>query len=271
MSAASTYIMEDSREAQRLLDKVDAGAWIAKFAAGHLQTAKRVLSVGCGPGVFFPEMAAAHANVEFVGVDLSADRIRVAERRLRGFPNARFEVADALELPFEAGCFDFVMCRFVLEYLSDKQRAVREMARVCRSGGNLLLQDLDGQLLWHYPEDQYLQETTEQILAGLSRTGFDSFVGRKLFSLCFEAGLAEVGAQVEPYHVIAGKIDEHNLLLWKTKLEIARPQITKILGSDAAARKYIARFLAYLERRDTFTYCCLFTVTGTKPAALTSA
>ena len=40
VTTASTYIMEDPREAQRLLDKVDAGAWISKFAAVHLQTAR---------------------------------------------------------------------------------------------------------------------------------------------------------------------------------------------------------------------------------------
>jgi SAM-dependent methyltransferase len=259
--------MEDPREAQRLLDKVDAGAWISKFAAVHLQTARRVLSVGCGPGVFFPEMAAAYPKVEFVGVDISADRIGEANRRLRGFSNAQFEVADAQALPFASGRFDLVMGRFVLEYLPEKQRAVREMARVCRPRGKVLLQDLDGQLLWHYPEDDRLQKTTDKIVASLAKTGFDPFVGRKLFSLCLEAGLGEIGVQVEPYHLIAGKIDQYNLLLWQTKLEIARPQITKILGSDAAAQKFNAEYLAYLQRPDTFTYSCLFTVTGTKPAA----
>ena len=68
-----------------------------------------------------------------------------------------------------------------MEYLPDKQAAVREMARVCSPGGKLLLQDLDGQLVWHYPEDAELQRTTENILSHLAGTGFDPFVGRKAF------------------------------------------------------------------------------------------
>jgi SAM-dependent methyltransferase len=266
MTQPLNYIMDDPREAQRLLDKVDAPSWISKYLEPHLQNAGTILSVGCGPGVFLRELAALRPGAEFVGVDLSAERIHDAEARLRGVPNARVQVGDAQALPFESGSFDFIFCRFLMEYLPDKQRALQEMVRVCRGGGKILLQDLDGQLLWHSPEDPELQQTIEKVVSRLATTGFDPYVGRKLFHLCFQAGLGEIKVQIDPYHLYAGTIVDEQLELWRTKLEIAKPQLKKVLGSDEAAIKYMERFLAYLKRPDTLTYSCLFTVLGIKPA-----
>src|ERR1700674_1332440 len=266
MNNSRSYIMDDPREGQRLLDKVDAAPWISKYLSHHLKDARMVLSVGCGPGVFLPELAAMRPNAEFVGVDLSAERIQDAEVRLRGVPNARAQVGDAQALPFESGSFDLVFCRFLMEYLPDKQRALQEMVRVCRGGGKIMLQDLDGQLLWHSPEDPELQQTIERVVSRLASTGFDPLVGRKLFNLCFEAGLVEIKVQIDPYHLYAGTIVEEQLDLWQTKLEIAKPQLKKVLGSDEAAVKYSEQFLGYLRRPDTLTYSCLFTVVGHKSA-----
>jgi ubiquinone/menaquinone biosynthesis C-methylase UbiE len=266
MSHARNYIMDDPREGQRLLDKVDSRSWISKYIEPHLQGAKRVLSVGCGPGVFLLELASIRPDVEFVGVDLSAERIHEAEARLRGVPNASVQIGDAQALPFESGSFDFVFCRFLMEYLPDKQRALQEMLRICRCEGKILLQDLDGQLLWHSPEDPELQQTIERVVNRLASTGFDPFVGRKLFNLSYEAGLAEINVQVEPYHLYAGTIAQEQLDLWQRKLEIAKPQLKKVLGSDEAVVKYTEQFLAYLRRPDTLTYSCLFSVLGTKPS-----
>jgi len=117
-------------------------------------------------------------------------------------------VGSALALPFEANSFDLVFSRFLMEYLPDKPLAVQEMARVCRPEGEILLQDLDGQLVWHFPEDRDLQDTTEKVLHYLAGTGFDPFVGRKLFSLCRGAKLTDIQVQVDPYHLYAGTIDE---------------------------------------------------------------
>jgi SAM-dependent methyltransferase len=244
---------------------------MSKYFEEHLQHAKSVLSVGCGPGVFLREMAEVHPDAEFVGVDLSAERIHDAEERLLGVGNARVQIGVAQALPFQSGSFDFVFCRFLMEYLPDKQRALQEMLRVCRDGGKILLQDLDGQLLWHFPEDPELQQTIERVVSRLATTGFDPYVGRKLFNLCFEAGLAEINVRIDPYHLYAGSIIEEQLELWRIKLEIAKPQLKKVLGSDEAVVKYCERFLAYLRRPDTLTYSCLFTVLGTKPVRTESA
>jgi SAM-dependent methyltransferase len=242
MTNTQTYIMEDPREAQRLLDKVDAHAWISRFLEPRLEGVKSLLSVGCGPAVFLRELAETHPEIDVVGVDLSPSRISEAEKRLRGIPNASARVGSALALPFEANSFDLVFSRFLMEYLPDKPLALQEMARVCRAEGEILLQDLDGQLVWHFPEDRELQDTTEKVLRYLAGTGFDPFVGRKLFSLCRGAKLTDIQVQVDSYHLYAGTIDEIQFSQWKSKLDIAAPQLKAALGSEEAAREYSRRF-----------------------------
>jgi SAM-dependent methyltransferase len=259
--------MEDPREAQRLLEKVDPEAWIAQFLEPHLVGVKSFLSVGCGPGVFLRELANSYPMMNVVGVDVSPSRVRDAAQRLSGLSNARVHVGDAMSLPFDAGSFDLVFSRFLLEYVPDKRGAVGEMARVCTPGGVVMLQDLDGQLAWHFPEDPGLQPAIETVLSHLARSGFDPFVGRKLFSFCLGAALTGVRVQVDPYHLYAGSIGEKDLANWRAKLEIAQAQVKAALGSDKAAREFSDRFLAYLCDPETLTYSCLFTVTANKPAA----
>lgn len=266
MDTVQPYIMDDPAEGQRLLDKADAGSWIPRYIEPYLPNAKSVLSVGCGPGVFLREIAELHPNIDVFGVDKSAARIQQAKQRFRSVPNARAFVGDAMELPFGDNRFDVVFCRFLLEYLPDKQSAVREISRVCSIGGTILLQDLDGQLLWHFPEDAELQQATERVVNRLQNTGFDPFVGRKLFSLCVRAGLSDIAVQVDPYHLYAGRIDDKQFSQWQAKLKIAQPQIMAVLGSEAAAKDYSERFLNYLLDPETLTYSCLFTVTARKPS-----
>jgi len=158
-----------------------------------------------------------------------------------------------------------VYCRMLLQYLQKKERAIAELVRVCRPGGRVLLQDLDGQLLWHYPEDPTLQRAIEKAMTALGQTGFDPFVGRKLFWLARKAGLENLHVEVDCYHLIAGEIAPDIWKHWQLKLEIARPQMTRVFGSEAEAKAYSQRFLEYLSRPDTLTYSTVFTVTGEKP------
>jgi hypothetical protein len=137
-------------------------------------------------------------------------------------------------------------------------------------GGTVVLQDLDGQLLQHYPPDPTLQRQLESAIAGLGTTGFDPFVGRKLFALARAAGMSVRDLRVEPYHLIAGRADEHTRRLWSLKLDIAQPATARALGSRQEADALRNRLLAYLDREDTLTWSYLFTVWATPGEANTS-
>ncbi len=234
-TAIADYIMEDPREAMRLELKVDAHAWVQRYLAHRVAAGAEVLSVGCGPGVILREVCALDGSIRATGIDVSAERVQEAKQKNRRIPQVNFVRGDAQAMEFPPDRFDLVYSRMLLEYLKDKEGAVREMVRVCKRGGTVLLQDLDGQLLWHYPEDPVVQETAEKVVKALSPTGFDPFVGRKLFSLAQKAGLKNIDVQVECYHLIAGEIEPAILKQWELKLEIAGPQLARLLGSESEA------------------------------------
>ncbi len=102
----------------------------------------RVLDVACGPG--HVSLAFAEVCREVVGIDLTEAPLRIAEqsRQERNIANARFQLADADRIPFPDGHFDVVVCRFAVHHFDDPRRMVGEMARVCRVGGTVAIQDL---------------------------------------------------------------------------------------------------------------------------------
>jgi ubiquinone/menaquinone biosynthesis C-methylase UbiE len=263
-TATADYIMEDPREATRLAQKVDAHEWVQRYVAHRVHAGAEVLSVGCGPGVILREVCALDESIKATGIDVSMERVKEAKLKNHGHPQLNFVRGDAQAMELPSDRFDLVYSRMLLEYLKDKEGAVREMARVCKRGGTVLLQDLDGQLLWHYPEDPVVQSTAEKVVKALAATGFDPFVGRKLFTLARKAGLKKIAVQAESYHLIAGEIEPAILKQWELKLEIAKPQLARLLGSETEAREQTRRFLEYLCRPDTLTYSTVFTVTGEK-------
>lgn len=262
---AVDYIMDDPREAKRLEMKVDPVAWVKKYVGDRVAPGFEVLSVGCGPGLMLREITKLDPSIRGTGIDISSSRVQAAKQKNAGNRQLKFICGDAQEMQFARNSFDFVYSRMLFQYLQKKEQALDELVRVCKPGGTVLLQDLDGQLLWNYPEECELQRALEQVVGALSKTGFDPFVGRKLFRLAQRSGLENLKVQVECYHLIAGEPSPKILEEWKLKLDIALPQIVQALGSERQALEQVQRFIEYLSRPDTLTYSNVFTVTGEKP------
>jgi ubiquinone/menaquinone biosynthesis C-methylase UbiE len=100
-----------------------------------------ILDLGCGTGINLLEAARALGPCgRLHGVDLSPGMIGQARRKASaaGVP-ATFEVGDAEHLALEDATFDLVICNSVYHWLSNRSRAVAEMSRVLRPGGQVLV------------------------------------------------------------------------------------------------------------------------------------
>ena len=220
MDSNTKYIMEDERESERLKRKVNIPRFITKYLKKYLNDSQKVLDVGCGPGHISAQIANMYPKIEVTGIDISKQRIKDGLEYCNRHKNLELKCEDAIKLPFKDNTFDFVFARFVLEYIKEPQKAVDEMVRVCKKGGRILIQDLDGQLLWHYPEDKNLMENIHYALTILNKTGFDPFVGRKLYSFLYNSGLSNIKVKAEGYHLYAGRIDKYNYKNWQLKFDI---------------------------------------------------
>lgn len=100
-----------------------------------------VLEVGCGQG--FDACEIVPYCERYVGVDLSAQSIRIAKREVRRCcppgSQSEFIVADAQHLPFNDGKFSLVYSIGVLHHTADFPAALREIHRVVRKDGEFIL------------------------------------------------------------------------------------------------------------------------------------
>lgn len=106
---------------------------------------QRLLDVGCGLGEAALRLAAdLDADGELVGVDLSAEMLRVARSQANTARcRVRFTEGDACSLAEPDGSFDVVRSERTLQWLTDPLAAVREMVRVAKPGGRVSLIDTD--------------------------------------------------------------------------------------------------------------------------------
>ena len=106
----------------------------------HLQPQARVLEIGCGAGHLTVRLAERSMQVN--AVDASPGMVELTARQARDAGYEKRVVvaqADAHSLPFESGYFDLVVAVGVIPWLHSPGEAVAEMARVLRSGGQLVL------------------------------------------------------------------------------------------------------------------------------------
>ena len=107
----------------------------------------RLLDAGCGDGALVA--AAAAKGAEVTGVDPDPAMLLAAQKRLAGAGvKATFTEGRLERLPFPDASFDVVASITVLCFLPDAEPAFREMARVLRPGGRLILGELHRWSLW---------------------------------------------------------------------------------------------------------------------------
>ena len=106
--------------------------------AGDLRAGERVLDVACGSGP--AALVAARRYCEVTGIDFVPSLLERARMRAsaEGF-DVDFLEADAQDLPFEADSFDAVLSVYGVQFAPDQQRAARELVRVTRPGGRIIL------------------------------------------------------------------------------------------------------------------------------------
>jgi ubiquinone/menaquinone biosynthesis C-methylase UbiE len=113
-------------------------------AWGRRCSALRVLDVATGGG--HTALAFAGFTTEVVAVDLTPPMLEAARGFIRssGAANVRFRASDVEFLPFRDASFGVVTCRTAAHHFPAILPALREVARVLRPGGSLLLQDILG-------------------------------------------------------------------------------------------------------------------------------
>lgn len=184
------------------------------------------LDLGCGTGGLTDAVLRGAEPSRIVGVD-SADAFVAVAREHVSDPRAKFMVGDATSVPEPSGSFDAVVCGLVLNFLPDKEAALREMIRLVRPGGIVAL------YVWDYAGHMQIMRHIFDAAAAFDTRAAEFDDGRKapicrpgpLRDLLTRTGLSEV--EVRPIDIAAAfeSFDDY----W-----------TPFLGGTGSAPKYVA-------------------------------
>lgn len=99
----------------------------------------RILEVGVGTGISLPQYA---SSSRLTGIDISEPMLRKAQERVDRLKLGNVEaiaVGDAEALAFPDQSFDVVVAQYVVTAVAKPERALDELARVCRPGGEIVI------------------------------------------------------------------------------------------------------------------------------------
>ncbi|HUF22936.1 MAG TPA: methyltransferase domain-containing protein [Vicinamibacterales bacterium] len=103
-----------------------------------IQPGVRILEVGVGTGI---NLGLYPKDCEVTGIDFSESMLEIARERVirKGIRNARLLQMDAADLKFADNAFDIVYAPYVISVVPDPVSVAREMRRVCRPGGRVII------------------------------------------------------------------------------------------------------------------------------------
>ena len=159
-----------------------------------LQPGQKVLEAGCGLGRRAQLMAReANHQVEVTAIDKSEKALELA-KKLSGETNLIYQQANVESLPFESGYFDVVTADRLLICFKDPLPALKEMYRVLKPGGRLVVTDFDPASIFIAPSD----EEMHQVFMDIYMPSFSNrYIGRSLPALFQKIGIEHFNVEVD--------------------------------------------------------------------------
>lgn len=175
---------------------------ITRYAGTHGERL-RLLDVGCGTGRTLHQISLAHPTMQLHGVDLSPAYIRTARRRLHAAPELTLAVENGEALPWADATFDIVTSTYMFHELprNARRNVVREMLRVVKPGGLLVIED-SAQL----SESAEIASALREFPREFHEPFYADYLEDDLASLVAESGFA--GASTEA-HLVAKVVVAH--------------------------------------------------------------
>jgi len=119
----------------------------ARYICNELKDCKAILDIGCGIGSFEQNLP----SLDIIGLDSSKEMLEEAKKR----SDKAFVLGNAEHLKFNDSMFDAVFAVTTLEFIDNYQKAIREMARVTKPCGKVLVMMLN-------PTSEYFREEIEK-------------------------------------------------------------------------------------------------------------
>jgi SAM-dependent methyltransferase len=209
---------------------------------------QRVLEVGAGAGLTEVTLGLlAPGDVRYVGIDRRLDRVRQARRaaRDRGL-TLSLAAAQAAALPFADRAFASALCVGVLQYATEPAALVRELARVTRAPGRVLIVEPDNTARYWFsslPSGMRAFALSQEFHRTQARP--DPGIGPHVAALCRASGIDPIAVQIFP--VSDARLGAPVPTVWQTRREEIARLIAEATGTEAhgIGQEWLRAFEAY--------------------------
>ena len=264
--ASPAYALDNDEEPLRLERQARLYGIAEDLARLAPRDTDHVLDAGCGAGSLTRAIAGKVSQGFAVGLDREPRYLDHARRRAasEGLANVRFEVGDVTHLPFGNASFDLAWSKHLLQWVPDRERAIRELVRVVRPGGRVVCCNFDGFCLSHHPTDPQIQADLEQwFSAAREHLGFDNWMGSKLPAMFRQAGLRDIRVEVTLDAAFSGfGGDPERQWNWEVQFRSVLPFSERVFGSRQAAVEFTDRVLRRFSDPNVYFHCTLCYVSG---------
>ena len=196
------------------------------------QPGERVLDIACGTGIVARKVAPRVGLQGIViGLDINADRIGIARTAAEGEHLAiEWHTSPAEQLPFPDENFDLVFCQFGLMFFRDRHTALKEIHRVLRTGGRVVLSVWQG--LDRHPFYQTLHDVSQRHLGKSSvQAVFSLGDADELHKLLTDSGFQHI--EIEPMSITARFPSAEEFLAWEIDVDPAETPALQNLDPEA--------------------------------------
>jgi SAM-dependent methyltransferase len=167
----------------------------AAYLLPSLKPGMVLLDVGSGPGTITADLAERVAPGRVTALEISPEALDTsrAELQRRGVA-VELVVGDVHDLPLADDSFDVVHAHQVLQHLGDPVGALREMRRVCRTGGVVAVRDSDYTGFTWWPRLPELDRWLDLYHQAARANGGEPDAGRRLLGWAQDAGFTDITA-----------------------------------------------------------------------------
>ncbi len=172
----------------------------------NIRAQRKIVDIGCGTGDFTRYLARlSDGKSKIIGIDSSQKSLGAGDSETRKAGLSRiisYEPGDAYKIPLEDGYADLTCCRTLLMHLQDPLKAVKEMARITKTGGSVVAVEGGKMAAFYDPDDEdytrLAQKAYDAWVNGIRKLEGKEFkIGEKLPGIFQKAGLSHIRAEVQ--------------------------------------------------------------------------
>jgi ubiquinone/menaquinone biosynthesis C-methylase UbiE len=210
MSASGSYDLHASHrdvssEIQRLAAQARSG-WDKEsrtLAWFGLQDGMSVLELGSGPGFITEQLLELLPNSSITCLEVDPTLLAQAEQYLHDKANQRvqFIQGSVMDTRLDADQFDCAYARFLFQHLPDPSGAAREIFRILKPGGKLIIHDIDDEIFGLFePPLAGLALVIDKFGQAQAARGGDRHIGRRLWPMLEAAGFHNMDLEILASH-----------------------------------------------------------------------